>query len=199
VSQAVAKLGEEIIEEAKAEAQRRLAKAEEEAKKIIEAAKAEASRLVEEAKAKAVEEVSLIERRRLSEARRTAALKILEEKNKLVAEAFKKAYSQLKNLKFETYSQSITRLLEASIPSLASEEVQVWLNKRDLERQSRLLKNVKPPQGVKLTVAEKPIETIGGFVLTSPDGKIKLDQTFEARLQHAEKLLRKELSKILFA
>ena len=199
MSQAVAKLGEEIIEEAKAEAQRRLAKAEEEAKKIVEAARAEAGRLVEEAKAKAVEEVSLIERRRLSEARRKAALKILEEKNKLVAEAFKKAYSQLKNLKFEAYSQSITRLLEASIPSLASEEVQVWLNKRDLERQNRLLKNVKLPKGVKLTVAEKPLETIGGFVLTSPDGKIKLDQTFEVRLQHVEKLLRKELSKILFA
>ncbi|KYH39279.1 MAG: archaeal A1A0-type ATP synthase, subunit E [Candidatus Hecatellales archaeon B24] len=199
MSQAVAKLGEEIIEEAKAEAQRRLAKAEEEAKKIVEAARAEAGRLVEEAKAKAVEEVSLIERRRLSEARRKAALKILEEKNKLVAEAFKKAYSQLKNLKFEAYSQSITRLLEASIPSIASEEVQVWLNKRDLERQNRLLKNVKLPKGVKLTVAEKPLETIGGFVLTSPDGKIKLDQTFEVRLQHVEKLLRKELSKILFA
>jgi V/A-type H+-transporting ATPase subunit E len=199
MSQAVAKLGEEIIEEARTEARRRLAKAEEEAGKIIEAARAEASRLVEEAKAKAGEEVNLIERRRLSEARRAAALRILEEKNKLIAEAFRKAYSQLKNLKAETYNQSLVRLLEASVPSLASQEVQVWLNKRDLEKRNRLLKNVKLPEGVKLTVAEKPLEAVGGFVLTSPDGKVKLDQTFEARLQHAERLLRRELSKILFA
>ena len=55
MSQAVAKLGEEIVKEAKAEAERRLAKAEEEAGKILEAARAEAEKLVEEAKAKAKE------------------------------------------------------------------------------------------------------------------------------------------------
>ena len=198
MSQAVAKLGEEIVKEAKAEAERRLAKAEEEAGKILEAARAEAEKLVEEAKAKAQEEIALLERRRLSEARRTAALKILEEKNRLLSEAFKKAYDQLKNLKTETYSQSITKLLEVSAPSLGSPEVQVRFNKRDLERRNRLLKNLKLSD-VKLTVVNEPVETVGGFILSSPDGKIKLDQTFEARLQHAERLLRKELSKILFA
>jgi len=198
LSQAVAKLGEEIVKEAKAEAERRLAKAEEEAGKILEAARAEAEKLVEEAKAKAQEEIALLERRRLSEARRTAALKILEEKNRLLSEAFKKAYDQLKNLKIETYSQSITKLLEVSAPSLGSPEVQARFNKRDLERRNRLLKNLKLSD-VKLTIVNEPVETVGGFILSSPDGKIKLDQTFEARLQHAERLLRKELSKILFA
>lgn len=198
MSQAVARLGEEIIEEAKAEARKRLEKAEEEASRILEEARAEASRLIEEAKAKAREEVSLIERRRLSEARRRAAIQILEEKNRLLEEAFKKAYSQLKELKLETYSQSLVRLLEVSIPSLAVDEVQVWLSKRDLERKDRLLKNLKLPRGVKLTFTENPINTIGGFILSSTDGRIKLDQTFETRLWHAGKLLRKELSKILF-
>ena len=68
---------------------------------------------------------------------------------------------------------------------------------RDLDRQSRLLKNLKISE-VKVSVAKKPVDTIGGFILTSPDGKIKLDQTFEARLQAAERRIKKEIAKILF-
>ncbi|MHC1586852.1 MAG: V-type ATP synthase subunit E [Candidatus Hecatellaceae archaeon] len=197
MSQAVAKLGEEIIEEAKAEAQRRIAKAEEEARKVLEEARAEVERLVEEAKAKAREEAELAERQKLSEVRRRNALRILEEKNRLIREAFQQAYEKLKNLKFESYANSLAKLLEVSIPAMGSDTVEIWLNKRDLDRQSRLLKNLKISE-VKVSVAKKPVDTIGGFILTSPDGKIKLDQTFEARLQAAERRIKKEIAKILF-
>ncbi|RLI34924.1 hypothetical protein DRO53_02505 [Candidatus Bathyarchaeota archaeon] len=198
MSQAVAKLGEEIIEEAKAEAQRRIDKAKEEAEKILAEARAEAERAVEEAKAKARGEAELAERQRLSEVRRQNALRILEAKNRLISEAFKKAYEKLKSLKVESYAESLVKLLEISIPALGTDSVEIMFNKRDLERQSRLLKGLKVPENIKVNVSKQTIDTIGGFILTSSDGKIRLDQTFEARLEAAERKIKKEISKILF-
>ncbi len=198
MSQVVAKLGDEILEEARAEAQRRIAKAEEEAKKIIEEAKARAKEIVEEEKAKAEEEAKLLERRILSETRRKVSMKILEEKNRLIREAFREAYEKLKNVKNNLYAKSILHLIEASAPTIGSETVEVRFNRKDMERANKLLKGVKL-SNVKLTVGKEPIETIGGFVLTTSDGRIRVDQTFEARLQYAEKFLKKEIAKILFA
>jgi V/A-type H+-transporting ATPase subunit E len=198
MSQVVTKLGDEILEEAKAEAKKRIAKAEEEAKKIIDEAKAEAKQTIEEEKSKALEEIKLLERRILSETRRKISLKILEEKNRLISEAFKEAYKKLKNVKNDLYAKGILHLIEASALALGSEKIEVRFNRKDMERSSKLLKGLKL-SNISLSIGKKPIETVGGFILTTPDERIKVDQTFETRLQFAEKFLKREVAKILFA
>ena len=50
---------------------------------------------------------------------------------------------------------------------------------------------------VRLTVDEKGIETIGGVTLTTSNGSVKFDNTFEARLERMRPTLRKDVAAIL--
>ena len=50
---------------------------------------------------------------------------------------------------------------------------------------------------VKLSLGEEGIDTIGGVVLATPDGSVRFDNTFEARLERMRPTLRKEVAAIL--
>ena len=50
---------------------------------------------------------------------------------------------------------------------------------------------------VKLSLDDEGIETIGGVVLTTADGSVRFDNTFEARLERMRPTLRKEVAAIL--
>jgi V/A-type H+-transporting ATPase subunit E len=55
----------------------------------------------------------------------------------------------------------------------------------------------KLPDRAKVTLDEEPIEAMGGVVLTTPDGSVRFDNTFEARLERMKPKLRKEVAAIL--
>ncbi len=48
-----------------------------------------------------------------------------------------------------------------------------------------------------LAIGEKSIDTIGGVILTTTDGSVKFDNTFEARLERTRPSLRKEVAGLL--
>ena len=174
--------------------------AEKEAKEKIEKAKVEAEKEAETVKAKALEEIKTLEGRRLSEARRVASIKILEEKNNLIGKAFQEALKKLeKTVESEAYIKSLCSIIETTAPQLGEAEVRVRLNSKDLKRKNEILKNLKLPSNLKITVDNTPINTIGGCILETLDGKIRIDETFEARVAAAEKAIKKEIAKILFA
>ena len=49
----------------------------------------------------------------------------------------------------------------------------------------------------KLSQSDGEIDTMGGVVLTTPDGSVRFDNTFEARLERMRPTLRKEVAAIL--
>ncbi|HUK80174.1 MAG TPA: V-type ATP synthase subunit E [Nitrososphaerales archaeon] len=49
----------------------------------------------------------------------------------------------------------------------------------------------------KISLGEEEIDTVGGVVLTTPDGSVRFDNTFEARLERMRPTLRKEVAAIL--
>ncbi len=49
----------------------------------------------------------------------------------------------------------------------------------------------------KVSLDDEPIDTIGGVVLSTPDGAVRFDNTFEARLERMKPTLRKEVASIL--
>ena len=200
MSTLIPKIGEEILAEAQAEAKRRIEEAEKEAKEKIEKVKVEAEKEAETVKAKALEEIKTLEGRRLSEARRVASIKILEEKNNLIGKAFQEALKKLeKTVESEAYIKSLCSIIETTAPQLGEAEVRVRLNSKDLKRKNEILKNLKLPSNLKITVDNTPINTVGGCILETLDGKIRIDETFEARVAAAEKAIKKEIAKILFA
>lgn len=200
MSTLIPKIGEEILAEAQAEAKRRIEKAEKEVKEKIEKARVEAEKEAEIIKAKALEEIRILEERKLSEARREASLKILEEKNSLIRKVFEEALKKLKKIvEDETYIKSLCSIIEAIVPQLGEDEIKIKLNDRDLKRKDDILKSLKLPSSIRITVDSNPINTIGGCIILTKDEKIKVDETFEARLTATEKTIKKEIAKILFA
>ncbi|RLG92692.1 MAG: hypothetical protein DRO36_00615 [Candidatus Hecatellales archaeon] len=200
MSTLIPKIGEEILAEAQAEAKRRIEEAEKEAKEKIEKVKVEAEKEAETVKAKALEEIKTLEGRRLSEARRVASIKMLEEKNNLIGKAFQEALKKLeKTVESEAYIKSLCSIIETTALQLGEAEVRVRLNSKDLKRKNEILKNLKLPSNLKITVDNTPINTVGGCILETLDGKIRIDETFEARVAAAEKAIKKEIAKILFA
>jgi len=200
MSTLIPKIGEEILADAQAEAKKRIEEAEKEAKEKIEKAKVEAEKEAETVKAKTLEEIKILEGRRLSEARREASIKILEEKNSLIGKAFQEASKKLEKIvEDEVYIKSLRSIIETTAPQLGEEEIKVKFNSKDLKRKNDILKNLKLPSNIKITVDNNPINTIGGCVILTKDEKIRIDETFEARLAAAEKTIKKEIAKILFA
>jgi len=50
---------------------------------------------------------------------------------------------------------------------------------------------------VKLSLGDEELDTMGGVVLTTPDGSVRFDNTIEARLERMRPTLRKEVAAIL--
>jgi len=193
------KIGEEILADAKVEAQKKVKEAKKRCKELAEKARAEAEKEAEATWNKAQDEARLLEEKSLSEARREASLKILKEKNTLIGNAFQEALKRLKDLaKADIYYSYLRQMIERSVVQLGSDDVKIRLNRRDLKAQTKILEGLKMPKNLRLTVDKEPLETVGGFFISTTDNRIKINGTFEFRLSYAENRLRKEASALLF-
>jgi V/A-type H+-transporting ATPase subunit E len=90
-----------------------------------------------------------------------------------------------------------------AIGELGSESVVVRSNERTLKLLSEKLDEFKKAlseklgRDVEVTLGE-PIGTIGGIVVETPDGSVRIDNTFESRIERFEGELRAEIAKALF-
>ncbi|MGP3667830.1 MAG: V-type ATP synthase subunit E [Candidatus Bathyarchaeota archaeon] len=195
----ISKISEEIIAEAQAEAQKRIEEAKKEAEEIVNKAKAEAENEAEKIKVRVVEEARFIEARKLSEARRQFSLKILEEKNKLIEEAFNEALNRLKKIvETELYTQSLSKLIETIAPQLGETNLKISLNHRDLKHKDAILRMLNLPANIKITFDNHPINSIGGFILSTLDGRIRINETLEERAKAVKTAMRRDIAKLLF-
>jgi len=193
------KIEEEIIADAREEAKRRVEAAEKEAAAALERAKAEAQKKVEEIKAATQEQIKVLERRKLSEARREAALKILKEKNTLIEKAFKEAFKRVKERKDkEAYEKSARRLLEEAVKSIEAGSLKLRISHNDRKLYSDIVTSLNKPAGVSLSVEKEELPSVGGFVLSTADEQIKIDNTIEARFDMVSRAMKKNIAAILF-
>ena len=123
---------------------------------------------------------------------RNAHLRSLE---RAVAEAFDSAVKELSGARGSAYEKSLARLVSEGAEVIGPRAA-VHCNSRDRKAVSAVVKKLSGGQ-TRLTLAEKPIATIGGVVLTTSDGSVKFDNTFEARLERMRPELRREVAAIL--
>ncbi|MCF8005483.1 MAG: ATPase [Chromatiaceae bacterium] len=82
------------------------------------------------------------------------------------------------------YLQTLTGFIEAALAEIEHEEVAVRANNAD----RKLLKThwadlvSKLPSGTQVKLSEEPIEALGGVMIESSDGRIRVDNTFEGRV-----------------
>ncbi len=188
--------------------------AKEKAAEVIRAAKREAATMLDAARlgAKEGEEHELKEARArgdqvyeevMAEGRMRAKKEMLQKKEGLISDVFKEAEERLRaHVDSERYKEDLARIAVGACRKLGSGDVIVRANRRDLE----LLESFKEQMGRELGSGEKivnisfgePIEAIGGVRVSTPDGTVEIDETFEGRMRREFEVLRVKVAKVLF-
>jgi len=122
---------------------------------------------------------------------RNAQLRSLE---KAVNEAFELAAKQVSSASGASQEKAVLGLIQEGVDVIGLRAT-VRCASKDRRAVAAAIK--KLGSKAKISFDEKPIETMGGVVLTTPDGSVKFDNTFEARLERMRPSLRKEVAAIL--
>ena len=125
----------------------------------------------------------------LSEARRVSRRIILGAREDLINECFRLAKERLRNLPGTEYNNVMVRLIKDSMP-LINNRGSVTLTREE----DKVIINRFPS----LTVRTHVKPGLGGLILESADGKIVVDNTFEAILERKKEDIRTEVANILF-
>jgi V/A-type H+-transporting ATPase subunit E len=123
---------------------------------------------------------------------RNAQLRSLE---KAVNDAFEMAAKNISNASGALYEKAMVNLVKEGIEVIGP-KANVYCASKDKKMVASAIRKLSAGQP-KISFEEEPIETTGGVVLTTTDGAIRFDNTFEARLERMRPTLRKEIAAIL--
>jgi len=136
--------------------------------------------------------------------RRKAGWMVLSEKERLMANVLDEAKSRLTALaKTEKYIPALERIILDAGIALGGGELQIILNERDSDlplKLNAISKAVSEKTGnrTELKLLKEGTKASGGVIVKSVDGKVILDNTFEATLKRRERELRLKIARILF-
>jgi V/A-type H+-transporting ATPase subunit E len=123
---------------------------------------------------------------------RNARLRTLE---KAVVEVFDAAVNELEEGSGPRHDRSLTQLVKEGLEVIGP-RARISCRSKDREAVSAVLHKLGGSQS-RLVLEEKGTDTVGGVVVTSMDGSVRFDNTFEARLERMRSALRMEVSVIL--
>jgi V/A-type H+-transporting ATPase subunit E len=122
---------------------------------------------------------------------RNIQLKALE---KAVRGAFEAAMKGISESTGASYEKAMARLIQEGLDVIGP-RAKVRCSSKDRRAVASAVKKLSGNERV--TLEEDPIDTIGGVVLTTSDGSVRFDNTFEARLERMRPTLRKEVAAVL--
>lgn len=195
MSKAAADTLEKVTDEFEAEVLADLEAGRRDAQSRIESAMKEATEAVSKILETSVKQAESTRRQIIGAAElaaRNAQLKSLE---KGVNEVFDLATAEISSASGSSYEKSIEGLIREGIVVLGH-KANVQCSSKDKKVVASAIKKLEGGQ-TKLTLDETPVETTGGVVLTTSDGSIRFDNTFEARLERMKPTLRKDVAGIL--
>jgi V/A-type H+-transporting ATPase subunit E len=182
-----------LEEEGQAECDKIMSQAKAREKEILKEAKEEAS-VIKEAHMKKVKAALRSERARIiSNATFYVKKEVLKAKEELIKECFNEAAKRLEVLRSSPQYEKIFADLAKEALANTEGEVVVSVDKRDAKLAERVLGSLT--RRYKLTTN---LKCLGGLVVTTGDGRITFINTFDSRLAKARKLLRSEITSVLF-
>lgn len=180
------KIREEIINKA-AEAEREIiAEANKKVAGIRKAAAEKMKQIGEEMSQSVRAEIEKIEKRETAVNNLIASKMIFEARKEVIDKVYSKAFERIRSMPKKEREQVIKRLLEK-----AKSEIDVgvvYANKVDREFIDKIGGNFEV----------KPLETEGGIVCETSDGKIRVDYTFAGIFNDLKEKTMEDSSKILF-
>ncbi|WP_297519608.1 V-type ATP synthase subunit E [Thermococcus sp.] len=194
---------QEINREAEQKIQYILSEAQEEAEKIKAEARKRAEAKAEWILRKARTQAEIEKQRIIANARLEVRKKRLQVQEELIREVIEALRERLAELPEEEYFPMLVDLTAKAVEELGSENIVVRSNEKTLglisARLDEFMKALTEKLGkeVKVSLGE-PVKTIGGVIVENPDGTVRVDNTFEARIERFESELRAEIAKALF-
>ena len=113
---------------------------------------------------------------------------------KAVNAAFELATSEVASLSGARHDDAIRRLIQEGLEVIGA-KANVSCASKDRHAAASAVRKLGPKARVSLD--EETVDTIGGVVLTTPDGSVRFDNTFEARLERMKPDLRKDIAAVL--
>ncbi|MFX1486286.1 MAG: V-type ATP synthase subunit E [Promethearchaeota archaeon] len=189
--------------------------AEKTAKEIIKEVGKERQRILKqdqetlkEAMAKSVkqaeEEAALLRQQQLAEAKVRAKRRILTTKEQLLETAFEEAKKKLAKLTKETkYGKILEDLILNAAINLNGGSLEVSFTGESAEGGVNLKKIAdevtnKTKKTTTMTVSKDNVNATGGVIVRTADGKIEVDNTFDALLDRFKRELRPSIAGVLF-
>ncbi len=176
-----------------------------EAEEILERARKEAEEIINKAKLRRRQEQEREEARIISEAKRKARAIIVkamlkarkdqsEVKRKIIDEIIERVKEEIKRKSFN-YRESLKNLIQEAVKTLPPTDIIICANKGDLKEIREVLRELKLTSKVK-DIREANIS--GGVIVETIDGKFRIDNSYETRLEMALSRLLPEISRELF-
>ncbi len=179
------KLADEIISKIRSEIETKMNEALVAAKQIVEKAYEEARRKLEEelnhALRDARERVSSFSAKWEVEHRKRLA----EIRARTVDEVLQEALSKLRSfVGEEAYIEFLARMLNDAFSKLPEDikEIEIVPVNGDTEYVSKALRKAEKPKGIKATVAEEPVDGLGGFIVRARGGGLTLNYSLDVVL-----------------
>ncbi|MCS7099877.1 MAG: V-type ATP synthase subunit E family protein [Sulfolobales archaeon] len=175
-------LREAVLRKAREESDRILLSAQESARKIIEEAREKKRALIESEKRRIVSELNY--EARIAETKLSARVLISRAKYELLSRVIGRAMDILKELPPELRERSLRTLLEEAIREARSSlgelsKLVVYVSEKDLELVRSIAGDVSLLYGVELEVRTAGIS--GGVIVEDPDGKVRVDNSYDSR------------------
>jgi vacuolar-type H+-ATPase subunit E/Vma4 len=198
------KFTEDILSAAKEKARSTISLAEVETQRALDEAKEHLAREAEDIVRNAQTEAEGIRRRHVSESKRKLRLLEQQERDKILSEVLGKAKERVLEIVNDEgrYSKLLSDMIERGIREIGIGTVVVHLNANDMKRFDKTGFEREVTKGldrsVKIEWSKEPLDTAGGAVISSIDGRTRILNTLEERFQALEHQLLIEAGKLLF-
>lgn len=171
----------------------------EEAVKIITDSAKAVSQSLHESSQQHAKKMEAVRRQILGAAELKSRNLILSEIERAIKEVFDEALNQLaREPSDENRDVVLEKLIAESIDITGGDSFIIEASEKDLPRLGKIASRLSREKKVRLQVAKDSISCAGGVRITSSDGSVSYDNTYEARLVRAKPLLRKQLSEMFW-
>jgi len=207
MSSGIEKIIAEIEKSAAQESEAVLSEARKRADRVLAEARAEALRRERAVLLKGEQEANQEAQRIVAEARIRARRAEIDAREKVLQQALDQAQQMLQAMTAQgaAYKAALERLTYAAAISSGAEALEILMSQRDRQLLSQddlrgIAARISSEQGIaaRLTCAQESLDCRGGVVLRSADGRVRVDNTFEARLDRLRHALRTEAARLLF-
>jgi len=129
---------------------------------------------------------------------------ILEKKHELIEKVLNQVKDELRTaIKTDKYLHVLENLIVEGGIILGVTDLEVILNERDSTLPldlDKLAEKIGEKTGTKtqITISAKKIDSIGGAIIQTTDGKIVMNNTFEGMMNNSESEIRFKIAQILF-